>query len=303
MFQKLLSSEFKMLYHDYENMVLAKGYRTGQGTMYQKAIHDFLIWCETHFIVHAKEITTDIILAYYENLQIRPGERGQAALAQMTINHHLFALRILVDFLWNTKRIDHLIGVPPNLKIAESHAVVLSTHEVEILFKSAKTKEQLALLVLTYGCGLRSAEICQLKVKDIIFENGFLVVEHGKGNKTREIPMSNLVQICLRNYVNEFRKSTKHPMHKRELVFIDKNQARVTNLYLNRLLKKIIKEVYLNEHVKLKFTLHDLRHSIATHLSENGAGIVFVRDFLGHHSIDTSSLYMVRRQRQSKMIA
>ncbi|PLX01112.1 MAG: hypothetical protein C0594_14415 [Marinilabiliales bacterium] len=55
--------------------------------------------------------------------------------------------------------------------------------------------------------------------------------------------------------------------------------------------------------VNKKITLHSLRHSIATHLIDNGATIEFVQEFLGHSEIDTAHIYAKRRKQKLKIIS
>ena len=64
----------------------------------------------------------------------------------------------------------------------------------------------------------------------------------------------------------------------------------------NRALKEIIKR----SEIEKEITLHHLRHSIATHLLENGLSIEFVRDFLGHSHLEATQIYAKVRAKQLK---
>jgi len=66
----------------------------------------------------------------------------------------------------------------------------------------------------------------------------------------------------------------------------------MNGLQLNNLVLKIMERTSIKKHI----TLHCFRHSIATHLMDNGASIEFVKNFLGHLSIDTSHMYSKRRK-------
>ena len=71
--------------------------------------------------------------------------------------------------------------------------------------------------------------------------------------------------------------------------------------YLGGLLKEILVRTQNPTILSKNITLHCLRHSIATHLIDNGAEIEFVQEFLGHSEIDTSTLYSKRRKQRLKL--
>lgn len=193
--------------------------------------------------------------------------------------------------------------IPPNQRVKKSSGRSISKEEIEILYQLTINAKERAILSLAYGCGLRSKEICELIWSDVLFSTGHILIRQGKGNKTREVPMSDLVQADLRNYMNQQVRGRMVRLSKTNFLLLRPSGMPMSNAYLNILLKKIIQRSESTTIRKLKLRLHDLRHSIATHLAENGAEIEFIRDFLGHDSIDTSSLYMIRRKRRNRFIA
>lgn len=297
------SNLYNQIAEGFERNAIAKGYKTGNGTMYQKCVCSFLVWLEEKNLISIQHINSENCEAYYMYLIQRPGFRGQPALSQITINHHLFALRLMTDFLWETNRIDYLVVIPPNQRVKKSSGRSISKEEIEILYQLTINSKERAILSLAYGCGLRSKEICELIWSDVLFSTGHLLIRHGKGNKTREVPMSDLVQSDLRNYMNQNLRGKMVRLSRTNFLLLRPSGKPMSNAYLNILLKKIIQRSENTTIRKLKLSLHDLRHSIATHLAENGAEIEFIRDFLGHDSIDTSSLYMIRRKRRNRFIA
>ena len=66
--------------------------------------------------------------------------------------------------------------------------------------------------------------------------------------------------------------------------------------HINERLKELIANTNNADMTSKEITLHCLRHSIATHLLDNGASIEFVRDYLGHAEIDTVHVYARRRK-------
>ena len=73
--------------------------------------------------------------------------------------------------------------------------------------------------------------------------------------------------------------------------------------YLLDLLKEIIQRTQNPELLRKEITLHCLRHSIATHLMDNGASIEFIQQLLGHAEIDTAHLYSKRRKQQMNILS
>jgi len=78
--------------------------------------------------------------------------------------------------------------------------VVLGPDEVQRLIASAKNLYHRTLLLTLYGAGLRRAEVCELKVRDIDSHRMVLRVERGKGGRDRDIPLSPTLLAALREY-------------------------------------------------------------------------------------------------------
>lgn len=81
--------------------------------------------------------------------------------------------------------------------------------------------------------------------------------------------------------------SDKACLPDRQAFMLNRTNRRMRGDSYNRALKKIIEKTEINKET----TLHHLRHSIATHLLENGLGIEFVRDFLGHSHLEATQIY------------
>ena len=78
--------------------------------------------------------------------------------------------------------------------------------------------------------------------------------------------------------------------------FLGNKGTRMKGEYLGEMLHEIINRTNNRKLISKEITLHCLRHSIAVHLIDQGAGIEFVRDFLGHSQIDTAHIYARRRK-------
>src|SRR5690606_22086570 len=107
-------------------------------------------------------------------------------------------------------------------------------------------------------------------------------IREGKGAKRRVIPLNEKIKTDLEDYCNHERTKISE-----EAFILNSLHQRMRGDSYNRALKQIIKRTEIENAI----TLHHLRHSIATHLFENGLSIEFVRDFLGHSHLESTQIY------------
>ena len=276
-----------------------KKYKTGQGNMYQKAVEEFLLFMEQNSVSQLT-FNRDQLTAYYAYLIERPSRR-KGTLSDNTINHHLFAIKLLFELILDSGKAKSLPMLPKYLRGNYNHREVLSIEEVKHLYGLTKNKQEAALLSAAYGCGLRRSEIAALNLQDVNLRDGTLVVRSGKNDKRRVVPMSQKVIDDFRAYINEERSENMRNDDYKKAFFISTRGNRMKGGVLYRILKTIISRSNRSALIERRITLHSLRHSIATHLAENGADIYFIKSFLGHSHIDTSHLYAIRRKRQSNL--
>jgi integrase/recombinase XerD len=175
---------------------------------------------------------------------------------------------------------------------------VLTQEEIKQLYETCRSFTERAILGLAYGCGLRVSEIVSLNVEDIKLREAILIVKRGKGNKRRVIPLSNKVKEDLNNYYYHERPIT---LALGETAFIFNSKGgRMKKYTYNKVLKSLLKRAFppLGETGKGAISMHTLRHSIATHLLEQGMSLEQVREFLGHAEIETTEIYTHVNQTQ-----
>ena len=283
---------FETLYEEYEQLVILKGYKTGGGTQYQKAVLEFFSFLKQRGYAYF-EVTSEDMVAYYEYLSTRPNKRREGTLAQSNINHHLFAIKILFDYVLQSGYMDALPIIPKYQRTRQEPKEILSVDEVKSMYEACKNLKETALLSCAYGLGLRRSEIVSLQLSDIDVKLGKVIVRSGKGGKRREVPMSDKVITDIRDYVHYERNMRGKKVYN---LFTAPRGNRLSGYYMNTLIGKITKRVPGLQDKNV--TLHTMRRSIATHLVECGASIHFVKDFLGHTDIDTAQLYAMRRKRK-----
>jgi len=140
-----------------------------------------------------------------------------------------------------------------------------------------------AALELMYRAGLRVSEVAGLKAGDIRWETGEVLVEHGKGDRDRVVPLD-------AEAVNWLRLWRKHPKHPKGAAtfFCTLRGGPVSTEYLRQVVKRCASKAGLDA---TQVSPHKLRHSYATELLDEGFTIREVQELLGHSSITTTQLY------------
>ncbi|MEN0050187.1 MAG: tyrosine-type recombinase/integrase, partial [Bacteroidota bacterium] len=165
--------------------------------------------------------------------------------------------------------------------------------------------QERAILSLAYGCGLRASELEKCNIKDVRLKDKLLIVPEGKNKKRRVVPMSKGVAKDLGDYFYLERDRLKmgrafklYDADNRFAFMLHNQGGRMRRWTYNKYLKAII-ERSENQIIKDKqISLHNLRHSIATHLIEQGVALEQVRLFLGHSQLETTQIYTRISQEQ-----
>ena len=164
-----------------------------------------------------------------------------------------------------------LIG-DESIKAPQSLPKPIEQRYIDEVLGKANLEEKLLILML-YGLGLRISELSGLKLEDM--KDGWVQID-GKGNRVRELPLLDVLQKLIAIYIKE--KSPKRYL-------FEKGNAPMNSAQLRYKLTKLFKEV------GIKATPHQLRHSFATHLLNNGARIADVSELLGHKTMATTQIY------------
>ncbi len=295
---------YENLLKEFDRFVKVRNYKQGQkGKMYQNAVKEFLIWLEDSGVTKIKNVDSQETISYFEYLIARPKQRGEGTLAEKTIKFHLFTMGLFMLNLLENKEIDKGFYIPTYGNGIQNPRNILSTVEVKILFHNCTSEIERALLSVAYGCGLRRSEIEKLDVKDVQLTSGMLMVRKGKGSKRREVPMSDSVLKFLKQYITEERYQKLIGRNQlEEALFVNVRGKRASGEILNDMLKRIIEQTDNYELIQKDISLHCLRHSIASHLSDNDAGIEFIRRFLGHSEINTTYIYAIKNKKRKPVV-
>jgi len=296
-----MNTGYKAILTEYISWLDTLGYSDGVIYDYKFRIRDFFEWLENRQIHNVNQLTNKYINEYHAYLETRPNKQHKGRLLGVShLNHNFLAIDKLLEFLHQYGMENAPVPTNRRIEIDEQERILkietLTQEEIKILYncipdaylrfdfaeRQVKQYELRLIFALFYGCGLRRSEGYKLQIKNIDFDRKTVFVEQGKNYKDRIIPMSAGVYKDLQDYVYNYRSRLK----------LNHSRLFACTKYTigNRL--KYLQNICKNETIKAKrLSLHVLRHSIATHLLQNGMSIENIALFLGHSRLDTTQIY------------
>jgi integrase/recombinase XerD len=161
----------------------------------------------------------------------------------------------------------------------------------QVDMESVKGRRDLTLLSLMYDSGARVQEIIDLMPSMLRLDNPPTIKIIGKGNKARIVPMLDAQIEHLKNYLKEHRLNEPHTnMHP---LFFNNRKEKLTRAGVNHIVQRYSKAARKENKLIIpeKISCHSLRHSKAMHLLQADVNLVYIRDILGHVSIQTTEIY------------
>lgn len=167
---------------------------------------------------------------------------------------------------------------------------VLTVEEIDRIIEAvdmdkAEGQRNRAILETLYSCGLRVSELCNLKMSDLYFTEGFIKVE-GKGSKQRIVPISQRAIKEIRYWLIDRQAWRVKPGYE-DYVFLARWGKGISRIMIFHLIKELADKAGITK----KISPHTFRHSFATHLLEGGANLRAIQAMLGHESITTTEIY------------
>lgn len=189
-----------------------------------------------------------------------------------TINKKLSSLNSFIEYL-ETKDIEVKLKGAKSIKIASTLPKPVQTNNIfEVLEET--TLEEKVVIVTIYSFGLRISELASLKLENIKPSS---ITVLGKGNKQREIPTNNFINELFKEYIQNFSP---------KIYLFEKEASKP--LSIRQLQYKVEKSF---KKIGIKVTPHQLRHSFATDLLNDGARINDISELLGHSSLKATGIY------------
>ena len=192
--------------------------------------------------------------------------------SKKTIVKKLSAVRSLVKYMEDQCYLKIRVVSDESIKVPQSLPKPIEQHYIDEVMANATPQEQL-LIAMLYGLGLRISELSSLKLEAI---RGEWVEIVGKGNKVRQLPLPKRLKLLLQRYLEHTSPKT---------YLFEKGNAPLNAAQLRYKVTKCFKAH------GIKATPHQLRHSFATHLLNEGARIADVSELLGHETMATTQVY------------
>lgn len=287
-------------------------YRTER--KYIEWIDDFYLYMNE---VKKKKIGSDLMSSdvrdYLSHLAIKKN------VAASTQNQ---AFNALIFFFRNVLNIDlQDLNKAVRAKQGQKLPVVFTAQEIKDIFKHLNG-ENLLILKLIYGSGLRVMELARLRVKDIDFGGNLIIVRNSKGHKDR----STIFPESIKEHLAEHLKKVEI-LHKEDLaakngevylphalsrkypnaakqwhwqyVFpssnlsVDPRGGKVRRHHKSdKAIRSAMHSAMIKAGIAKHASVHTLRHSFATHLLMKGVNIRIIQELLGHKNIETTMIYL-----------
>lgn len=240
----------------------------------ERTIHTYIDWLirlSEHYQCSPAELSNEQVQAY---LLYLIEERG---LAWSTVNQALSAFRFLYEKVLYQPGVK--LRVPARRKVTR-RALVFSPDQIRSLLDAAQNPKHRALLMTTYGAGLRVSEVVRLRPEHIESSRHLIRVEQAKGSKDRYTVLPDRLLEELRNYWRV--------LHPAQWLFFGRDRSRPMPIGSAQKIFYLIRQ-----RAGLSAgSMHTLRHSFATHMLENGGDIFEIKRLLGHSAIATTSGYI-----------
>lgn len=215
---------------------------------------------------------------------------SEEQMSPRTLKRKLSALKSFYNFLirenLTEKNPAHGVQTP---KIVKRLPTFVDQNEMNQLLDLSNDQEETylshlinVLLHILYHTGMRLSECIHLKEEDIDLSRNTVKVL-GKRNKERYIPVTSE----LSDMINQFRKVKQEQGINSEYFLCNEKGSKLYPVFVYRNIRRILSE---NTHAE-KRSPHVLRHSIATHLLQNGADLNAIKELLGHSQLAATQVY------------
>lgn len=212
----------------------------------------------------------------------------EAGCTETSLAKYLSHLRGFLDYAWRSGGSERNVLDGFTLKHALPRVAPksLSLEEAERLVRATSATEPTArrdrlVVLLLYGCGLRTDELCWLDVAQINRERRELIVLHAKGDRPRSIPIPDALYTELLAYLLE--------RGKRGPLFRTATKGRRLRSHD---ICRIVRDAVTRAGLRPDITPRTLRHSFATHLMDRGVDLAIIASLMGHRSPQETGVYL-----------
>jgi site-specific recombinase XerD len=293
-----MNDKYKELFNEYLQHIRLSGHTVQGINGLRSRVPKFFTFIDEHdFEIHQVGIRE---AQEYQGWLISTGRKDGGAYSPKTVNAYIISVSNFYEFIKRKgmvpanpfkeikrMRIDRkLLSNLLKEEAMNEFLASLSRFDEEHSLKKQITRYKIHVAAeLMYATGLRISEVANLRVEDIHFTRGTIVVQKGKGGKSRIVWMNDYAKEVLKIYVEQMR----------DLVFNQWNEKNNTlfgvrwqafEKIVNRVLKATSREC-----VGAPVTAHGLRHAMGYHLLRAGCNIRYIQEILGHKLLRNTEIY------------
>ena len=268
-------------YRDY--LSESKGASANTLESYTRDIRQFIRYLSEHNVEDPTTVTADQIHRYFESLHL-------FGRSQSTVTRSLASVRSYYQYLMRAGRMDFNPASKIQVeKVQKKLPEILTQKEIDLLLAQPDAADpkgcrDKAMLELMYATGVRVSELVNLNVTDINLQINIL---HCRSEKNeRIVPVYHAAIKAVSDYLTRIRPTLISDLSEQAL-FLNLNGERLTRQGFWKIIKSYAEEAG----IKKTITPHTMRHSFATHLLENGAGLKDIKEMLGHSDISSTQIY------------
>lgn len=268
---------------------------------YRDAFKLFLIFCSQHQGLAPEKLTLAMVTKERVTTFLDWLETSRGCSAA-TRNQRLSAIcgfiryvqQEVPDHLFEWQRIQGI----PSKKTAQPLVPYLTEDALSLLFQqpdttTAQGRRDLVLLAVMYDSAARVQELADLRVCDVRLTSPAVATLHGKGQKTRQVPLLGRTKELLSGYVTQHQKLAWGIPGREAPLFYNQRREKLSRWGIAHILKKYVVMAQSQNTFpsNVRVTPHVLRHSKAMGMLKAGVNLVYIRDFLGHVNVSTTEIY------------
>ena len=257
---------------------------------YSYDLDDYIEFC-SHFDSSKEfiELKQTSIQAYLQHL-------SKKGLNAKTLARRLASIKSLYKYMLINKLVKvNIANGVKTPKIKKELPQFLSLKQAEKILtlpvgNDEKSLRDLLILELFYATGIRISELVSIRFRDIRIEEGIIHVV-GKGSKERIVMIGSDAKITLRRYQTFLYERQIACNNHYLFPAIYRNSKSGNSHMASRTVFNVVKKYLRKVSNDEKLSPHSLRHTFATHMLDNGADLMAIKDLLGHSSLSSTQVY------------
>ena len=255
--------------------------------------------------IQISDLTRKNVLLFLEWLQ-EHRQNGIATRNQRQAVINSFVRFLMYEFPEHLDEYQRILGIPIK-KSPQKEISYMKTDGVKLLMKqvdyeSSNGLRDYVILSLLYTTGLCVSELINIRVKDLSLHAPYTLLVHGKGHKSRYVPLMGNIIPSIQKYLAQKGYDRQEKLD--EWLFKNHMNTQFTRQGINYLVSKYARSArQINPEIIPKdFSPHKMRHTTAMGLVDSGVDLIYIRDLLGHVSVKTTEVYGkadARRKREA----